>query len=438
MSAGTVLLVDDEYGVRLAYSRFLRKRGFDVYMASSLAEAREAFYSRPFDVVLLDLNLPDENGIGWIEEIRRERPSTAIVVITGTNDVNVAVEAMRKGADNYLLKPVDMDSLELFLRKGLEIERMRRDFAVMKRAMPADVNPFPGDGSVMREVKRMAEVAAGSHSPVLIQGETGTGKGVLARWIHRQSPRSKGPFVEVNCSTLGGELMASELFGHVKGAFTSALQDKPGLVEVADGGTLFLDEIGDMDLSVQARLLKVLEEKTFRRVGDVRTRSSDFRLICATNHDLEEMVQRGEFRSDLFFRINVLTIRVPPLRERKADLTHLVESVFRMLNHSSGISEDALAALAAYDWPGNIRELRNVLERAVLLSGGRRVEKKHLAGLDGGSSSEPAPEEEWNLEKLERAHIRRAVDYFGGDVNRAAEALGISRATIYRKLKEHS
>ncbi len=432
-----ILLVDDEEAIRFGVSRYLSKKGYEVEGASDLSEAKGKVAAERYDAILLDLTLPDGNGIDWIPELREARADLAIVVITGTGDVPVAVDAMRRGADNLLTKPVNMADLDVYLQKSLELESLRRRDRTRKR-LAKKGEPCFGSSAIMEDVVGLATTAGESDSAVMIEGETGTGKGVLARWIHDQSARSSEPFIEVNCSSLRGELLASELFGHTKGAFTSAVEDREGLVEVADGGTLFLDEIGDMDMAVQAQFLKVIEEKQYRRLGEVRIRRSEFRLICATNHDLDKQVEEGTFRKDLYFRIKVFPINLPPLRERAEDIAELVAYLMNDLGRGDvEISDPIMKLLERYSWPGNIREMRNVLERAILLARGNPLGPEHFPGLGGGVAFVKSPGgDTWDLDGLENEHITRALDKFGGDVRKAARALGISRATLYRKLKK--
>jgi len=435
-----ILLVDDDPGIQYGFRKYLSKKGYGVKAASSLAEARQLAGSERVDAVLLDLNLPDGNGIEWIADLRAERPDVAIVVITGAGDIPSAVEAMRQGADNFLTKPVNMPDLDVFLQKCLELKNLRCKQLAEERLRDQS-GPFFGATAAAKQARQLASKAAENDAPLLLLGETGTGKGVLAEWIHNQSGRKAAAFVDVNCSALGGDLLASELFGHVKGAFTSAVQDRSGLLEVADGGTLFLDEIGDMEVSVQAKLLKTLEEKRFRRVGDVKTRSSDFRLICATNRDLAKECEAGAFRRDLYYRISVFPIELPSLQECIADLPALVQHLLA----SSGrphvnVPGDVMGLLRQYPWPGNIRELKNVLERGMLLAGSRPLSLKHFAFLQAvgaraprSSGLEPA---DWDVQQLEMDHIQQALERFGGDMTKTAKALGMSRSTLYRKLKK--
>lgn len=432
-----VLLVDDDPAILRGFDRFLTAAGYAVSEASSLGEAKEQMGARHFDAMILDLYLPDGRGSDWIAELKAEHPSLAIIVVTGEGDIPTAVEALRLGGDNFLTKPVNMPELDVFLRKSLELGTLRqRD--LVRRRLKRESDRFRGVGAAMKKVMELANLAAESRSPLLIEGETGTGKGVLSRWIHDRSCHGESEMVEVNCSSLKGELLASELFGHVRGAFTSAVKDRVGLIEVADGGTLFLDEIGDMDGSVQAQFLKVIEEKRFRSLGSVKVRRSDFRLICATHRDLGEEVKDGSFREDLFFRINVFPIRVPPLRDRMEDLPGLIGSLLADLGAPDAeLLPEAGRLMEEYSWPGNIRELRNVLERGLMLSRGKPLGLSHLPSLRhvGGSRyGERRPMR--CLERVCRDHILEVMESTGGDTKEAAALLGISRSNLYRKLKK--
>ncbi|NWF76434.1 MAG: sigma-54-dependent Fis family transcriptional regulator [Nitrospirae bacterium] len=431
-----ILIIDDEESTRFGLSRYLSKVGYIVQDADTLSKSKEAVSSQRFDAIILDLNLPDGNGLDWIPELREIHPDVALVIITGYGDIPVAVEAMRRGADNFLTKPVNMADLDVFLRKSLEIGNLRRKHLTTQRLMRKD-QPYFGESSVMKKVMNMISLASENESPVVLLGETGSGKGFLAKWLHDHSPRYSGPFVELNCSNLRGDLLASELFGHAKGSFTSAVHDKQGLIEVADGGTLFLDEISDMDLGVQAQFLKVVEEKQYRRLGEVKMRTSDFRLICATNHDLVEEIKNGRFRKDLYFRINVLPITIPPLRERPEDIPGFVRKILTNLGHNdTEVPDEIIQMLKNYPWPGNIRELRNVLERAILLSQGKTLSTEHFPGLEPCYFISEKNKRLSNLDNIEENHIRAIVKQFNGDTRKASEALGISRATLYRKLKK--
>lgn len=431
-----ILLIEDEEGTRFGFTRYLSKRGYIVTEARCLSDAREAFLRQRFDAVLLDLKLPDGNGIDWITEVRGLYPDMPVIVITGFGDIPLAVEAMRRGAYNFLPKPVNMGELDVFLSKSLELGTIGRRHLTDQR-FERKGSLYFGASTAMKEIMHLASVAAKADSPVLISGETGSGKGILARWIHEQSFSNRAPFVEVNCSNLKGELLASELFGHARGAFTTAVQEKQGLIEVSDGGTLFLDEIGDMDPGVQAQFLKVIEEKQYRRLGEVRVRRSEFRLICATNQDLPEMTRQGRFRKDLYFRINVLSISIPPLRARPEDIPGFILAVLKNLKapHLT-VSSKVIKLLQNYAWPGNIRELRNIMERAVLLAHGKPLTTKHFSSLQRRHILAEHEKRVTNLEEIERAHIRSVINSFDGEKRKAAEALNISRATLYRKLRK--
>ena len=430
-----ILLIDDDEGTRFGFSKYLSKAGYIVQGANCLAEAQDALLTQRFDAVLLDLHLPDGSGLEWISGFRTGYPDIPLIIISGHGDIPIAVDAMRKGADNFLTKPVNMEDLDVFLRKSLELGTLRRRDLTSQRLERRDEIYF-GESPAMKEVMALASIAAAKDAPVLLMGETGSGKGVLARWLHDHSSRSSAPFVELNCSNLRGDLLASELFGHARGAFTTAVQDRQGLIEVADGGTLFLDEVSDMDVGVQAQFLKVIEEKQYRRLGEVKVRRSEFRLICATNRDLREEAEQGRFRKDLYFRINVFPIVIPPLRERPEDIPELVSNIMKKIGPPDAmVSHDAMELLKDYPWPGNVRELRNILERALLLSRGQVLKVEHFSSLERDQFL-PDKNAANKLEDIEEEHIKTIIRRSSGDVRKAAEFLGISRATLYRKIKK--
>ncbi len=435
MTARTILMIDDEPAVLFGYARYFKQAGFATVEAGTLAEARQAARTRRFDAVLLDLNLPDGNGLEWIRDLRTDQPEAAIIVITGRGDVPTAVEAMRRGADNFLVKPVDMDGLAVSLGKSLELSALRRSDILAQRMRPQE-EALIGESPAIVKVRESLSIMAENDAPLLLQGETGTGKGLCARWVHGRSARKEGPLLTLNCSTIQGDLLASELFGHAKGAFTSAHQNKQGLIEVADGGTLFLDEVGDMDAAVQAQLLTVIEEKTYRRLGETHSRRSDFRLICATNHDLAAAVASGRFRSDLYYRINLFPVTLPPLREREGDIPLLVGRFLDLAGRGlRDVPAEVMDLLAAYPWPGNVRELRNVVERAVILSRGGRFTADHFPGL-GAQAPDSSAKRPRSLKDLEKEYLQSLITESGGDMKKVAETLDVSRATLYRKLKE--
>lgn len=431
-----ILLVEDNASTRFGFTRYFSKEGYEIHEASNLAEAAGALAARRFDIMVLYINLPDGNGIDFIDTARASDPFIPIIVITGAGDIPLAVEAMQRGADNFLTKPVDNAALSVFLHKTVEIGVLKQRLSARKRLEKYE-GFFFGETPIITETLHLARTAATSDSPVLITGETGTGKGFLSRWIHRQSARAPHEFVEINCSGLRGEMLSREIFGNARGAFTSADQDRKGLLDIANRGTLFLDEIGDMGMDVQAQLLKVLEEKCYRRLGDVKLFRSDFRLICATHREIESLLQAGQFRQDLTYRINLLTIHIPPLRERADDLPALVTYLLRSLGSSgSVISDEVMGMIMAYSWPGNIRELRNVLERSLLLTPrGEMLRQEHFTSLQNGRQPQHAASPR-TVQEVEETHIRAVLEQMGGDIDQAARSLNISRATLYRRLKQ--
>lgn len=432
----SVLLIEDSAATRFGFVRYFSKDGYEIHEASNLAEAAVALAARHFDIMVLDINLPDGSGIDFIGRARASDPCIPIIVITGEGDIPLAVEAMQRGADNFMTKPVNNAALDVFMRKTLEIGVLKQQQSARQRLEKKD-DFFVGETGTMQEIHALALAAAASDIPVLLTGETGTGKGMLANWIHRQGARISGECVELNCSGLRGEMLSREIFGNVRGAFTSADQDRKGLLDIADRGTLFLDEIGDMSIDVQAQFLKVLEDKCYRRLGDVKLLRSNFRLICATHHELESLVSTGQFRQDLMYRINMMTIHLPPLRERMNDLPALVAYLLRSLGSTAAVlSDEVMKMLHDYPWPGNIRELKNVLERAILLTPhGATLRQAHFSSLTNNRLHQHAPNQR-TVQEVEEAHIRTVLDQMGGDIEKTAKSLNISRATLYRRLKQ--
>jgi DNA-binding NtrC family response regulator len=439
MTRTRILLVDDEPGVRLGMRGYLTAHGFDVDEAQSIAEAQEVFRTHRPDVAVVDYRLTDGTALELLPRLKEIDAAVPLVVLTGHGSIELAVQAVKEGAEQFLTKPVELAVLKVVLERLVaqrrERQRLRAD---LSRTARASVDPFLGTSVAIQNLRAEAERMQHSDSPVLVTGETGSGKSVLARWLHEGGPRADAPFVDLNCAALSRDLLDSELFGHEKGAFTGAVANKQGLLEVADRGTLFLDEIGDMDLTVQPKLLKVLEEKRFRRLGDVRDRRVDVRLIAATHQDLGTATREKRFRSDLYFRVSTLILHVPALRERPEDIPVLARSFLAEMGTARGrggvgLQPDAETALMRYAWPGNIRELRNVLERAVLLSGGGALSRGDLRFES--SPDEPAAEDDLTLEELERRHIERVLRRENGHVERAAVRLGIPRSSLYERLK---
>jgi DNA-binding NtrC family response regulator len=443
MSKGRVLLVDDDDACRFGVRDFLEAHGFEVFEADSGRTAEQAFRAKRPDVAIVDYRLPDIDAIQLLARLKSLDAGAAVVILTAHGTIELAVRAIQDGAEHFLTKPLELSALLVILERLLEQQwTKRRQAAGSSRDAREAVDPFTGSSPAIRALASEAEKVLASDSPILILGETGTGKGVLARWLHRHGRRAREAFVDVNCAGLGRDLLDSELFGHEKGAFTGAVSSKAGLLEVADRGTLFLDEIGDMPVEVQPKLLKVLEEQRFRRVGEIRDRQVDARLIAATHQDLPSLVRERRFRSDLYFRICTLPLQVPPLRERVEDIPVLAAQALERLARELGrrelaLTDDACDALQEYSWPGNIRELRNVIERAVLLARGDVLTRRDLRFDTVAAAAEPAEEESLTLAELERHHITRVLAEEGGHVERAARRLGVPRSSLYEKLKRH-
>jgi len=442
-----ILILEDEPGIRAALRGFLTTHGYAIREAESCAAAEATFCDAAPDAVLLDYQLPDGNSLALLPQLRQAWPNVPVLVMTGHGSIDLAVKAIQLGADQFLTKPVDLPALLTLLERMLENHRATRRQKAGSLRVRSETDPFLGTSAATRALAEEARRTLQSASPVLITGETGSGKGMLANWLHRNGRRANEPFVDINCAGLSRELLESELFGHEKGAFTGAQGAKEGLLEVAHRGTVFLDELGDMDLVVQAKLLKVLEEHRFRRLGGVRDRVVDVRVIAATHRGLDGLVQEKRFRADLYYRLNVLVLHVPPLRERPEDIEAIARRLLEGLLAEMGrpamtLTPATLQALATRSWPGNIRELRNVLERAVLRSRGPELHPADLppeAPEPGASPAAagtfPAEWDQYTLEQLERIHIDRVLRQENGQVERAAVRLGIGRSTLYHKLK---
>jgi DNA-binding NtrC family response regulator len=443
MSRNTILVVDDEAGIRFGIRDFLESSGYEVEEADSCQAAVEIFQTAQPDAAIIDYLLADGNALELLPRLKGTYPEIPLLILTAYGSIDLAVQAVKEGADQFLTKPVELPALLVMLQRLLEEQRNRRKQTASKsRQAHADIDPFLGSSAAIRQLADDARKVLASESPILIRGETGTGKGVLAKWLHDHSSRAAAAFVDLNCGGLSLEFLETELFGHAKGAFTGAMTSKTGLFEVAHGGTVFLDEVGDMDLQIQPKLLKVLEEKQFRRLGEVRDRRVDIRLIAATHQDLNRLTQEKKFRSDLHFRINTLPLFVPPLRERGEDILVLARSLLQTLAAELGrgartLAPDAEQALQTYPWPGNIRELRNVLERAVLLGDQQVLGRKDLR-FDASLGTESAADNtDLSLRELERQHIQRILYKEQGHVESAAKRLGIPRSTLYQKIKQY-
>jgi two-component system response regulator AtoC len=445
---GLILLVDDDPGARKVARANLGMEGFEVLLASGGEEALSRLAESDPLAVVSDLKMPDLDGIALMARVHAQRPGLPFVLVTANATVETAVAALRQGAVHYLVKPIRFEELAVVLRHAVASERARRDVVRLRGELEraAGFEEMVGGSPAMREIHSMVEQVAPSDATVLLRGETGTGKELVARAIHRRSPRGERPFVAVNCTAVPRELMESEFFGHEKGAFTGAVARRVGRFEQAEGSTLFLDEVGDLDLSIQAKLLRVLQEKEFTRVGGRDAVKADVRIVAATNRDLEQAVRDGAFRDDLYYRLNVIPIRLPPLRERVQDLPALLEHALGSFARRYGKPApppppEAMAALSAYAWPGNVRELRNLCERALLLGwagvlpmlGGPRAEAAAQA-----DTSLPLLEARQRLvERFEREYLTRLLKEHRGRIGEVARAAGIAERNLYEKMKSY-
>jgi DNA-binding NtrC family response regulator len=447
MQAPTILVVDDEALIRWSLTERLTQEGYRVVEADTAKAALER-HAEGVDLVLLDYRLPDGDGLSVLKKIKEADADTLVILLTAYSTVDTAVEAMKHGAYHYANKPFNLDEIALLVEKALETTRLRREVRALRasQAQPYGIDRIVGQSRAILEVKGLLQkVAASPASTVLLAGESGTGKDLAAKVLHYQSDRAQRPFMNITCSALPESILESELFGHERGAFTDARQQKRGLLETADGGTVFLDEIGEMAPGLQAKLLRFLEEKTFKRVGGVVDIRVDVRVIAATNRNLEEEVRKGRFREDLYYRLNVLPIVLPPLRARAEDVPTLVHYFIDSYNtefkkHVHGVSDAAMRQLQAYGWPGNIRELRNAVERAMLLA-----ETDHLTPDEfpvlarlGGSLTEAVelPAAGIDVEQLERSLVVQALERSGWNQTRAATLLGLNRDQIRYRIEK--
>jgi DNA-binding NtrC family response regulator len=436
-----ILLVEDDEDLRQAYTAHLTANGFVVEEAGDQVTAHRSFGAVRPDVAILDFQLPDGTALDLLPKFKDLEPTVPIIVLTGFGSMELGVSLIKNGAEQCLSKPVEPSALLMIVHKLLENSRnQQKQLANSTRRRRVKLDPFLGESLSIKRLAETAAKVANSQSPVLIQGETGTGKGVLATWLHENGPRADEPFVDLNCAGLTREFLESELFGHEKGAFTGAINPKQGLLEVGHRGTVFLDEVGDIDPNVQPKLLKVVEEKKFRRMGDVRDRFIDVRLIAATHQDLQHLIQTKAFRSDLYFRISTVPLALPPLRERQDDIPAVAHSLLLricsdMARPPAQLSARAVERLRSYYWPGNIRELRNVLERALLFTDQPVLEPGDLAFEISSVHRTDAYKPEWTLEELERFHIAAAFSAENQNVEMTARRLGIAKSTLYQKLK---
>ncbi len=447
---GKILVVDDDRALGELLEEDLRRRGHQVWSALDVSRARELLHAQDLDLVLTDLNMPGDSGIDFCAELHENRPDLPVVIMTAFGSLETAIAALRAGAYDFVTKPVDLDLLSIALERGLQHrflqERVRLLKEQVRRQQPDD--ELLGESSVLQDIKQQIGRIADLDTSVLISGESGTGKELVARALHRQSRRSDGPFVAINCAALPENLLESELFGHVRGAFTDAREDRKGLFVEASGGTLLLDEIGEMPLSLQPKLLRVLEDHKVRPLGGSQEIACNVRVLAASHRDLSEAVARGSFRNDLYYRLNVIQLELPPLRRRGNDILLLaskfiVELSKRFNRSITGLAQPAAACLLAYHWPGNIRELRNVIERALALSLHDQITVEDLPEhIRHPSGNVPVPVSLVDggtilpLEEVERRYIYQVLEQLEGNRTLAAKLLGVDRKTLYRKLKE--
>jgi two-component system NtrC family response regulator len=439
----TILIVDDEKNYLLVLKELLAEEGYEVLIAQSAAEAIKIFQENELDLVITDMKMPGMTGMELLDFLKERDLHLPVIMMTAYGTVEKAVEAMKKGAYDYILKPFDNEALKTAVSKGLAMGRVIRQNRLLSQELKEKFGPTDliGNSYRIRQVRDLIAKVAGTKATVLISGESGTGKELVARAIHYHSPRRDKPLVSVNCSALAETLLESELFGHEKGAFTGAVGQRKGRFEFADGGTLFLDEVGEMSPSVQVALLRVLQDREFQRVGGNKTIKVDVRVVAATNKDLKEEIQQGRFREDLYYRLNVVHIEVPPLRERKEDIPllirHFSERFAREMNKKEipTPSPEAMAALLAYDWPGNVRELENILERAIILSSGPIIRLEDLPFTSFIPSGTKLPDV---LELIEKRMITQALAISGNVQTRAAELLGIEKNLLKYKMKKYA
>jgi DNA-binding NtrC family response regulator len=444
-----LLIIADESAVREAAREVARSLGFNALVAESAEHSNKLLETQPIDVVLLDWKLPGMTGVEALRRIKQRRPEAEVIVVTGSATVQSAVQAMKNGAFEYVTKPLSFDELRLLLDRAATHLRLKTENRILRERIRGRQGfaGIVGSAPAMEKLYRMIAKAAQSSHPVLILGESGTGKELVARSIHFSGPLRDKPFIPVDCGSIVPTLIESELFGYVKGAFTGAVQSKDGLLAMARGGTVFLDEIGEMPVDLQAKLLRAIQEKEIRPVGSTRQIPIEVRILAATNRDLEQAVAQGAFRRDLYFRLNVLSLRIPPLRERRRDLPqligHFLERLSREAEREFTLSDAAIKAMLAYDWPGNVRELENCLERACAMNSSALIQVSDLpSGITGANGHAVREGENGSgkiipISEMEKETILRAIAQLNGDKLLAARLLGIGKTTLYRKLKEY-
>jgi len=441
MTSVKILIVDDELIMRESLSGWLERDGHDVETAVSGEAALARLKETRYDILFLDIKMEGMSGLEVLKQVKENDPDVAVVMITAYGSISSAIEAMKNGAYDYLLKPFDPNELGVLIEKIAEHQAQARENLFLKE-QHKDITRFEnmiGQSRAMQQVFRMIQDVAPTESTVLITGETGTGKGLAAKAIHTHSPRCQGPFVVVNCGAFPEHLLESELFGYQKGAFTDARSTKKGRLELAHGGTLFLDEIGEISMRMQIDLLQVLEDRVFYRVGGTQPIEADFRVIAATNRNLQEAIRQRIFREDLYYRLNVVSFDMPPLRERKEDIPLLAELFLHRFSQETNknidqVSREAMDEMMLHEWPGNVRELENAVERAVVVGKGRRVT---INDLPICRRSEETAGVDHSLKEMERVHLLRVLEESGWNVKKSAEILGVDRSTLYAKMKRH-
>ena len=449
-----ILIVDDEKTIRWSLGEALRNIDYEVAEAENGKNALKVFQDDPFDLVILDLKLPDIDGIQVLKKLKETDSEVPVIMMTAYGEIETAVEAIKNGAYDFILKPFQLEKMKVSIANALESSSLKQQLDGIRKKERETYNfkNFLGRSKVMQEVfKKLKKIGESKASTILIQGESGTGKELVARAIHESSNGSNRPFLEINCAALPETLLESELFGHEKGAFTDAKYRKKGLFELAEGGTIFLDEIGEMGITLQSRLLRVIENKTFRRVGGVKDLRVNTRIISATNRDLKQAIKEGKFRNDLYYRLQVIPVYLPPLRERKEDIPLLANHFIAMFNKEfkknvRSISPEVEKLLQRYSWPGNVRELKNIIERAMLLEAEEELLPEHLPPEITGSEEEILPHEgpatidelyPITLKEMERLVIEKTLNPTGQNKSQAAKILGISRQTLREKVKQY-
>ncbi|WP_413582678.1 sigma-54-dependent transcriptional regulator [Bdellovibrio sp. HCB288] len=456
MRSQRVLILDDESSLRTALFRVLDRKGLNVITANKIEEAKALSQGdTPIDLAIVDLNLPDGDGIEFMSHLKALNPATEVIILTGHATIESAIRATQKGAFHFVTKPFNLEELMSLIEKALTHKKLQAENQQLRSELNKKYkfDQIVGSSEPIQNVLRLIERVADSDSTVLVTGESGTGKELIARAIHYNSPRAQGPFVPINCGAIPSELLESELFGHMKGAFTGAIANRIGRFEMADGGTIFLDEIGDLEPSLQVKLLRALQERSFEPVGSAKTVSVNVRVIAATNIHLEEAVEHGRFREDLYYRLNVIPIHVPALRERKSDIPLLLNHFMEIFNKNkgrglTGIAHDALDSLTNYPWPGNIRELENLVERMTILKGQGNVEMsdlpikyksmKPVISLDASQLEIPDSGMDFNtaVDNFENNLILKALEKTGWNRNQAAALLRLNRTTLVEKIKK--